>query len=91
MASEVRHGTSRGAASHGVLREPLCPACAMYAADKSRAHRIISGRGTAVQVSALALGRILRGWPPERALAADGVGPLTIDMLRNYRAGEQHG
>lgn len=89
--AETRHGTSTATARHTAAGEPYCMECATYAADRSRAQRILSGRGTSIQISALALGRILRGWTPERALTADGVGPRTIAVLRGYRAGEQRG
>jgi hypothetical protein len=87
MADDDIHGTRLAGNRHYAAGEPLCAACADFDNDRQRAQRLLTGKGSQVRITAVALGRILRGWPPERALAGE-VGPQLWAALVQ-KAGER--
>jgi hypothetical protein len=78
--AETEHGTRLGVTRHHAAGESLCPPCADFYNDRQRADRVRNGKAKEARVSALALGRILRGWSPDRALEGE-VGPQLRDAL----------
>jgi hypothetical protein len=90
MAIEPVHGGHTGVADHNRRHEALCQLCAPFAADRARAHRVVSRKNKTVQISVLGVARILRGWDPEQVLAAE-FGPATLAAVRGFRAGEKRG